>query len=195
MTAGFMHGSVGFFIISIVSALIVALVDTISPKIISVTVDSVLDTKAPELPEFIISAVNSLGGFEFFRTHLYYIALLIVALAVITAIFQYCNRVFNAKGAETLVKNMRDSIFSHIERLPFSWHMKNQTGDIIQRCTSDVDTIKRFLSDQLYRLASFDGFQLSFLGSSSFSGFSLHRLLGNQINRFRFKFQVYTIHF
>lgn len=152
MTAGFMHGSVGFFIISIVSALIVALVDTISPKIISVTVDSVLDTKAPELPEFIISAVNSLGGFEFFRTHLYYIALLIVALAAITAIFQYCNRVFNAKGAETLVKNMRDSIFSHIERLPFSWHMKNQTGDIIQRCTSDVDTIKRFLSDQLTSL-------------------------------------------
>ena len=126
MTAGFMHGSVGFFIISIVSALIVALVDTISPKIISVTVDSVLDTKAPELPEFIISAVNSLGGFDFFRTHLYYIALLIVALAAITAIFQYCNRVFNAKGAETLVKNMRDSIFSHIERLPFSWHMKNR---------------------------------------------------------------------
>lgn len=149
MTMGFMRGSVGFFVVSIVSALIVALIDTLSPKIISVTVDNVLGNKEPELPEAVISAINSLGGFEYFRSHLYYIALLLVVLALLTAIFQYCNRVFNAKGAETLVKNMRDSIFSHIERLPFSWHMKNQTGDIIQRCTSDVDTVKRFLSDQL----------------------------------------------
>mgnify|MGYP002678710419 FL=1 len=149
MTLGFMHGSVGFFVTSIIAALLLALLDTLSPKIISVTVDSVLGSEPAELPEWALSVINSLGGFEYFRHHLYYVALLLVVLAVFTAVFQYCNRVFNAKGAETLVKNMRDSIFTHIDRLPFSWHMKNQTGDIIQRCTSDVDNVKRFLSDQL----------------------------------------------
>jgi ATP-binding cassette subfamily B protein len=44
---------------------------------------------------------------------------------------------------------MRDQLFSHIQRLPFSWHMGNRTGDIIQRCTSDIDTTKNFLSEQL----------------------------------------------
>ena len=149
MTLGFMRGSVGFFVTSIIAALLLALLDTLSPKIISVTVDSVLGSEPAELPEWALSLINSLGGFEYFRHHLYYVALLLVVLAVFTAVFQYCNRVFNAKGAETLVKNMRDSIFTHIDRLPFSWHMKNQTGDIIQRCTSDVDNVKRFLSDQL----------------------------------------------
>lgn len=149
MTLGFMRESVGFFVTSIISALLLALLDTLSPKIISVTVDSVLGSEPAELPEWALSIINSLGGFEYFRHHLYYVALLLVVLAVFTAVFQYCNRVFNAKGAETLVKNMRDSIFTHIDRLPFSWHMKNQTGDIIQRCTSDVDNVKRFLSDQL----------------------------------------------
>lgn len=149
MTLGFMRGSVGFFVTSIIAALLLALLDTLSPKIISVTVDSVLGSEPAELPEWAISIINSLGGFEYFRHHLYYVALLLVVLAVFTAVFQYCNRVFNAKGAETLVKNMRDSIFTHIDRLPFSWHMKNQTGDIIQRCTSDVDNVKRFISDQL----------------------------------------------
>ena len=149
MTLGFMRGSVGFFVTSIISALLLSLLDTLSPKIISVTVDSVLGSEPAELPEWALSIINSLGGFEYFRHHLYYVALLLVVLAVFTAVFQYCNRVFNAKGAETLVKNMRDSIFTHIDRLPFSWHMKNQTGDIIQRCTSDVDNVKRFLSDQL----------------------------------------------
>lgn len=149
MTLGFMRGSVGFFVTSIIAALLLALLDTLSPKIIGVTVDSVLGSEPAELPEWALSVINSLGGFEYFRHHLYYVALLLVVLAVFTAVFQYCNRVFNAKGAETLVKNMRDSIFTHIDRLPFSWHMKNQTGDIIQRCTSDVDNVKRFLSDQL----------------------------------------------
>lgn len=149
MTLGFMRGGTGYFIISIAAALLLALLDTLSPKIISITVDSVLGNEPAELPEWALSLINSLGGFEFFRSHLYYVALLLVVLGLLTAIFQYCNRVFNAKGAETLVKNMRDSIFTHIDRLPFSWHMKNRTGDIIQRCTSDVDNVKRFLSDQL----------------------------------------------
>ena len=149
MTLGFMRGGTGYFIISIVAALLLALLDTLSPKIISVTVDNVLGSEPAELPEWALSLIDSLGGFDFFRSHLYYVALLLVALGLLTAMFQYCNRVFNTKGAETLVKNMRDSIFTHIDRLPFSWHMKNQTGDIIQRCTSDVDNVKRFLSDQL----------------------------------------------
>ena len=55
----------------------------------------------------------------------------------------------NTKGAETLVKTARDSLYAHIERLPYAWHMKNRTGDIIQRCTSDIETIKRFISEQL----------------------------------------------
>ena len=49
---------------------------------------------------------------------------------------------------------MRNKLFSHIERLPSSWFMKNQTGDIIQRCTSDVETVKMFLSEQLTSIIS-----------------------------------------
>jgi len=47
------------------------------------------------------------------------------------------------------VRTIRDTLFSHIQRLPFAWHMKHQTGDIIQRCTSDVDVVRNFLSEQL----------------------------------------------
>ena len=52
-------------------------------------------------------------------------------------------------AAETMVKTMRDGLFEHIEHLPFAWHMKNRTGDIIQRCTSDIDTMKNFISEQM----------------------------------------------
>ena len=59
-----------------------------------------------------------------------------------------CTDICAADEPDAL-ETVRNLLFAHIERLPFGWHMKNRTGDIIQRCTSDVDTVKEFLSEQL----------------------------------------------
>ena len=58
-------------------------------------------------------------------------ALAIVAVALVKAISQYLFRLTNSMAAETMVKTMRDGLFEHIEHLPFAWHMRNRTGDII----------------------------------------------------------------
>lgn len=73
-------------------------------------------------------------------------------VAGLTAVFRYLSSLYNAKGAQELIRTMRNQLFSHIQKLPFSWHMQNQTGDIIQRCTSDVELIKNFISEQLTRV-------------------------------------------
>jgi len=73
-------------------------------------------------------------------------------VAVVKVASQYGFRVTNVRGSETLVKTMRDTLYRHIERLPFQWHMQNHTGDIIQRCTSDIDTTRNFISEQLTNL-------------------------------------------
>ena len=39
-----------------------------------------------------------------------------------------------------------------MQRLTFAYHDKTPTGDLIQRCTSDVDTIRGFLSSQLVEI-------------------------------------------
>ncbi|MDR0671370.1 MAG: ABC transporter ATP-binding protein/permease, partial [Oscillospiraceae bacterium] len=51
--------------------------------------------------------------------------------------------------AEYVAKRLRDTLYGHIQELPYAWHVKVQTGDIIQRCTSDVDMVKTFLSGQM----------------------------------------------
>lgn len=152
MAFGFLRGSAGYFAFGIFSALVCVLIDTVNPQIIRMTVDNVIGTEKSELPQFVLDFIDSIGGFAFLREHIIYLAGIIMFLAVFSVVFQYCYRVYNVKGAETLVKTMRDSLFTHIGHLPFSWHMKNQTGDIIQRSTSDVDTVKRFLSEQLTSL-------------------------------------------
>lgn len=145
----FLKGSKRYFLVSILCAGVTALADMIQPQIIRAAVDCAIGGEEGDFPAFVMEAVERIGGFAYLGQHLWIMALAVVAVAGVQVLSQYNFRVFNTKASETLVKTMRDQLFGHIERLPFSWHMKNKTGDIIQRCTSDIDTTKNFLSEQL----------------------------------------------
>ena len=145
----FLEGSRGFFVISIIATLMVNVFEMISPQVIRSTVDSVIGDAPLDLPAWAVKLVEAVGGVEYLREHLWVIGIVIGLLALGGAVSRYIYMYFNSKGAERFVKTMRNRLFGHIQRLPFSWHMKNQTGDIIQRCTSDVDMIKNFVSEQL----------------------------------------------
>ncbi|MBQ2990673.1 MAG: ABC transporter ATP-binding protein [Clostridia bacterium] len=80
------------------------------------------------------------------------------ALAAVVAVLEFAVGFVHdsslPKGSERFVKSLRDSLYSHIQRLPFSWHAKNPTGDIIQRCTSDVEVVRAFIADQVVEFIS-----------------------------------------
>ena len=145
----FLKGSRLLFAASVLFAIVTALCDTVNPQIIRMAIDNAVGGAEPSQPPFVLALVEKLGGFAYLGQHLWIMALAVVAVAVVKALGQYLFRVCNTKAAETLVKTMRDSLFSHIERLPYAWHGKNRTGDIIQRCTSDIDTMKNFVAEQL----------------------------------------------
>ncbi len=145
----FLRGSIKYFVISILSALCVTGLDMLSPQLIRTTVDGILGDNELKLPEFLMNRIASVGGVGYLRDRLWLIGGLLVIMALFSVAFRYLFMLFNARGAESLVETMRNRLFSHIQRLPFSWHMQNQTGDIIQRCTSDVDMVKNFVSEQL----------------------------------------------
>lgn len=145
----FLVGSLPYFILSILMMGLSALCDMISPQIIRVTVDHILGNSAEEPGRVAAALIRRFGGAVYLRAHLYIPALLLLLVAVFKVLGQYFFRITNAKAGQTLVKNMRDMLFSHIERLPFSFHMKHQTGDLIQRCTSDIDETQRFVTEQM----------------------------------------------
>ena len=145
----FLKGAKRYFLATILAAGITALADMLQPQIIRAAIDCALGGKEGGFPAFVMELVDRIGGFSYLGQHLWIMALAVLLVALVQVISQYAFRVFNTKASETLVKTMRDQLFSHIQHLPFSWHMKNRTGDIIQRCTSDIDTTKNFLSEQL----------------------------------------------
>ena len=149
MVFAFLKGSKRYYILGTLAALISIVLDMVIPQIVKATVDSVLGTEPFSLPGFALKLIELVGGREVLRKNLLLIALAAASVALVNAWFKYINRLYNSKGAEIMSETMRNILYSHIERLPFSWHMSTQTGDIIQRCTSDVNTVKTFLSDYL----------------------------------------------
>ena len=145
----FLRGSKRYFVLSVLAATVTAFADMINPQIIRAAVDCAIGGQEGEFPGFVTDLVDRVGGFAYLGQNLWIMALAVIVVAAFQVLSQYAFRVFNTKGAETLVKTMRDGLYGHIARLPFAWHMGNRTGDIIQRCTSDIDTMKNFLSEQL----------------------------------------------
>lgn len=148
----FVRGAKRYFILSIVFSFFVTALQLINPKIIGYTVDAILDQNESKLPAFIKGIIGKFGGISYLQRNLFLVSLLMVLIAVLAMIFRYLSQINNQKGSETLVCTMRHDLYNHILSLPYAWHGMNHTGDIIQRATSDVDTICNFLTQQLLAL-------------------------------------------
>lgn len=147
ITAKFFTGAKEYFVMAVFASFITTILNSLTPQIFRFTIDSVLGS----------------NQYPFLSEHLWIMALVVIGVAVMSGIFLYVGRVGTALAGETFAKNMRDALFVHVQKLPMSWHDKNQTGDIIQRCTSDVEVIRNFVVTQLLEV-----FRTSFLVIVSF---------------------------
>ncbi|HEX3052277.1 MAG TPA: ABC transporter ATP-binding protein [Aggregatilineaceae bacterium] len=76
------------------------------------------------------------------------VALGFVVLAAIEGGFTFLSGALAARTAEGITQRLRNYLFDHVQRLTFTYHDNNQTGELLQRSTSDVDALRRFFADQ-----------------------------------------------
>lgn len=145
-----LRGSAWLFLLGILAGALVTIVSLIVPEIINLTVDSVLGDEP--VSEGYVKIVSAFGGTQYLRENLWIIALALIICALFTALFTYGRSFFTTYANQVFMRRTRDKLFSHLQRLPLGWHIKHRTGDIIQRCTSDADTISNFVSGQLLGL-------------------------------------------
>ena len=164
----FLRGHLRFFAgATLVSALSI-LLNFLMPQVVRVTVDSVIGDAPFDLPDFVVRLLEGIGGREFLRQNIWVSAVMAVVFAVLSCVCTYLYRLFVAKGSEGVIRSMRNALYRHIQHLPYKWHVSTQTGDIIQRCTSDVDVVRNFLASQLtelFRTVVLVAFALSFMFS------------------------------
>ncbi len=144
----------GCFLGALISTVMIVLIGFAQPMLLAETIDSVLGTEPSSLPEFLLAPIRAMGGRDFLRAHLWVLAVALVALYLVNGLFSYLKGRLTAVASENIAFDLRTRLYAHLQRLPFSYHVKAETGDLIQRCTSDVDTIRRFLSVQLMEVVN-----------------------------------------
>lgn len=122
------------------------------PLVFKFTIDSIIGDQPMEIPNWIWNFIHANGGRALLLHNLWIIGAFIIILTVINGIFLYLKGKWSAVAAESVAKNIRERLYNHLQHLPFDYHTKVETGELIQRCTSDVETIRRFLSIQFIEI-------------------------------------------
>lgn len=119
------------------------------PQFIKYVIDVVLkETKEVSitLPSFLIDYYES---FTDKLTIITVVAISLVIYQLIRGLMMFTNGYVKGLLGEKVMLDMRTSLYDHIQKLSYKYHNNVDAGDLIQRCTSDVETIKTFLSTQL----------------------------------------------
>ncbi|MDR3355479.1 MAG: ABC transporter ATP-binding protein, partial [Synergistaceae bacterium] len=126
------------------------------PQVIRFVVDNVVGgLPVSDIPA--VTAVLALLGVEktteSLRENIAVCGGIVLAIAAFGGSCGYLYRRMLALGAEGLIKRLRSELFAHIQSLPYKWHIEVQTGDIIQRCTSDVEIVRSFVFTHIIEIA------------------------------------------
>ncbi len=147
--ASILRPVLALFVLSFLFLMLSIGFNTLIPQVIRIA----MDTLASGRPEGVPDAVMRLFRLDYFLSRPgmapWLCAGAVLLSAALSGLCRFVYQLSAAKSSESAIKSLRDRLFAHIQRLPYLWHTQNQTGDIIQRCTSDVDVIRNFVSLQL----------------------------------------------
>ena len=139
-----------------------------SAALVALVVASMLLYAVPIVPQVVLDGVLTdeirhgswpermamwlLGGRDFLSENLWVAAVAVISLTLCAAIATYFRGRWVAIAAESVVCDLRDRLHDHLNHLPCAWYDKSETGDVLQRCTSDVDTLRNFLALQVIEI-------------------------------------------
>ena len=125
-----------------------ALATISGPLVIRITIDSIIGDAPLTAPFFIHRIVQQA------KLALWVPGIVLIAITIFRGLFIFLRGRLAARASENIAKNLRDQLYDHLQHLPYSYHKQADTGDLMQRCTSDVDTIRRFLGQQLVEVGN-----------------------------------------
>lgn len=122
------------------------------PLVPQVVIDGVLGNPDSQPSAMVRRAVELGGGREYIRAHLWIPAAILIGLTAVAGLLTYLRSRWSAMASEGIVLRVRDRLYDQIQHLPCSYHDKAPTGDQVQRCTSDVETLRQFLANQVVEI-------------------------------------------
>ena len=166
----YMKGNRLLYLGAIVSVGFATIFTVINPLVLKVTIDSLIGDQPLADSGWELNLINAMGGRDFLAQRLWIVGLLLIVLTLGRGLFLFLRGKWSAEAAEMIAKNMREKLYGHLQHLYYNYYVTANTGDIIQRCTSDLDTIRRFLAIQFVEI----GRSVFMLSLVAYVMFSLH---------------------
>jgi ATP-binding cassette subfamily B protein len=108
----------------------------------------------PSTPPLIALLLRLLGGPENLRDHLWLAPAAMVALSLVAGVFSYLKGWQASLASDGIARGLKDHLYDHLNHLPARHHDRSETGDLVQRCTSDVETSRQFLASQIMEIGN-----------------------------------------
>ena len=126
------------------------------PLIGSVAIDYAVASKplGPDTPALVRHLLALLGGAGQLRAHLWLAPLAMVLLSAASGIFSYLKGWQASLASDGIARRLKDELYDHLNHLPARHHDRADTGDLVQRCTSDVETARQFLATQVMEIGN-----------------------------------------
>ncbi|MBK8982726.1 MAG: ABC transporter ATP-binding protein [Ignavibacteria bacterium] len=159
-----------YYVLSGVLLIFATFIRMFEPKVLQMTIDKVIvffqtGGKVAYVPDDKITVFlySVLPEFKVENPEVILISLGVIFLIIslLRGIFSFSSSAITASSTEKATKNLRLRLFSHIQALPLAYHSRTPTGELVQRCTGDVETVRKFAATQVVEvirmLALFSG--------------------------------------
>jgi len=146
----FLRGNGFAYIAGIVFMIVGQLLSLANTFVIGVIIDSVIGEILPEGIAY--KGLQLLGGKEHLMRNLWICGLVLVFFSVLNGIFMYFSRKYSAMASEGIAKKIRMDLYEHLQYSTYLYNTNIKTGDMMQRCTSDLETVRNFLATQFQDL-------------------------------------------
>jgi len=132
--------------IAVVAVMIEGAANLAEPWPLKVVLDTVL--KARPDTGWLHQAIFSTVGTDKIAI-LRFAALAVLLIAAVGAVSTYAERYLTTSVGQYVMHDLRQTLYSHIQRLSLDYHDRKYTGDLISRLTSDIDSIQSFIASGL----------------------------------------------
>ncbi len=137
-------------VVGSMSLLGVTLLSLLRPWPLKIVFDYVLIKSGKIKTDEVLSFLNNFDP----MTVLALAALGILLVAVLRGLLTYTYGIYSKIVGHHLVANIRMQLFSHVQRLPLSYHDYRETGELMTRMTSDISLLQDLLISMVINLAS-----------------------------------------
>ena len=137
---------------AVIATVVASILGFAVPLLVQAVLDWVLMGAGAPPFRWVVFVIEAVGGPATVGRNLWIPAALIFAVTAGNGLASYFAGRLSAEGAEIAARHIRDDLYRHIHAVSAAWHQAGSSGDLLQRCTSDVNTVRKFFAIQLMEL-------------------------------------------